>query len=1630
MSDNTPTFEQILKKITAIIDQKLPAKQAKLLSEFVQQYYSNVAIEDLAKRSPEDLYGMVLSHWNLLYQRAPEEIKLRIYNPNYEQHGWQSTHTIIELATFDMPFLVDSLRMEINREGFHVYFINHMGDICVRRNDKYQVTEVLPSSTANSDSVGAEALIYIEIDRQSDPAVFEELHANLLRILGDVKVVVEDWSKMRDRMQEALVELDTIPPPMDPIEIEESKDFLHWLYNDHFTFLGCRDYSVVGEGDKAVVKIIRGTGLGVLRDESRSKEERPMASMPPAARAIAQAPNVLVISKTNTKATVHRPVYTDYIGVKRFNKEGKLIGERRFIGLYTSTAYKSHPKDIPFLRRKIAIVMQNCKFSTKGHSGKELMDILATLPRDDLFQATTDELTQLSLSILHIQERQQVRLFARQDAYRRFMSCMVYVPRELYNTDLRLAIQEVLMEAFQGTEITYTTLFTESILVRIDFLIRTNPKIDLHFDIKQIEAQLAEVSRTWKDVLQEQLFEHFGEEQGTRLIQKYLQAFPSSYRDDFTPRTAVYDIGHMERLNSSHELEMNFYQPLTEETSEELRLKLFHLKSPIILSDVLPVLENMGLRVLEEHPHQLELKDKSCIWIHDFLLQITQGGELNIEDVKDIFQEAFMHIWHGDAENDGFNRLVLNAQLHWREAALLRAYTKYLRQIGFNFSQVYIETTVAKNAPIAKQLIELFKLYFDPEKQQESVRVIPELEKQLLSALDAVVNLDEDRILRRLLEVIRATLRTNFFQKDTNGNPKPCLSIKLNPARLSDMPLPRPAYEVFVYSPRVEAVHLRAAKVARGGIRWSDRREDFRTEILGLMKAQQVKNAVIVPSGAKGGFVVKCLPEDGTREAIMNEVVFCYQTFMRGLLDITDNLQNNQIIPPANTVRYDEDDPYLVVAADKGTATFSDIANSISVEYNFWLGDAFASGGSAGYDHKKIAITARGAWESVKRHFRVIGINPNEQNFTVIGIGDMAGDVFGNGMLYSKHICLVGAFNGTHIFLDPKPDPEKSFAERSRLFNLPRSSWEDYDPQLISAGGGVFKRSAKSINLTPEVKELLGITQDQLEPNAVIRAMLMAEVDLLWNGGIGTYVKASAERHADVGDRSNDAVRVNGNQLRCRAVGEGGNLGFTQLGRVEYAFNDGHIYTDFIDNSAGVDCSDHEVNSKILLNHVVSGGDLTMKQRNEFLAAMTDEIAELVLEDNYRQTRAINLAYARSVPELELYRQYINELETSHKLDRELEFLPDDKILQERKAVGKGLCAPELAILLAYTKMWIKTELLQSDVPEDLYLSKALEKAFPKPLHTRFAAQMEQHSLRREIIATVLSNAMVNDMGIAFVYRMQAETNASVATITRAYAIASHIFSLQEYIELIETVDHTVDADVQHQMMWQVTRLVRRAVRWFLRHRKEYLDNIETTIEHFTPGISSLRDEASEFFIGNEHERWQTLVETLQTNGVPETIAKRVANLRRQYALLDIIEVSKENQLPLYDIAKTYFTLSERLGFSWLREQITQQPVDTRWDVLGRAAMRDDLDAQQRRLVVAILSEVGSLTDVSVQLDKWFVKHKVFITRWQQLMTSLRAAPDIKMMMLYVVVRELVELVRNSREVNGRKSLKSKRITA
>ncbi len=1606
---------EILATLDKLIEQKIPTAKAGLIKAFANQYYGTVAVEDLESFSIMDLYGALISLWNFISERNKDELKIQIYNPHHDQHAWQSTHTIIEINCKDMPFLVDSTIMEVTRQGFHTHFSIHIGGVLFKRDENNKIIEVRPRSERSSQD-GYEAIIHLEIDRQTDPQVQAELKEGIERVLHDVHAAVEDWHEMKARLRECLAELETCQLPLDREEVNEAKDFLRWLSMDHFTLLACRDYKVVGEGEEKALKIVKGTGLGVLRDESNSRASRTIADMPIEARKQLLSQQILIIAKTNTISTVHRPVYTDYIGVKRFDKDGNMIGERRFIGLYTSTAYNTSPKFIPFLRRKVTKAMLMSGLLPTGHAAKALLNILETLPRDDLFQASVDELYDLGMGIYHLQERRRIRLFVRKDIYGRFYSCLVYVPRDRFSTELRIAIQKVLMKHFNSTSISYTTQFTDSLLARIHFEVRVDSKAELQFDSKVIEHELVEVGRTWKDDLHAALCDHFGEEKGNMLFYRYQDAFPVGYRDIFTPRSAIYDIEHIEALSDSLTLNICVYI-LPDQNNNIIHFKLFQCDATVTLSDALPLFENMGLRVIGEQPHEITFKDGKKVWINDFAVVHTQQSIIvDIGEITDIFKDAFTAIWKGHAENDGFNRLVLSAKLTWREVAVLRAYAKYFRQIGFTFSQNYIEAALAENPQITEKLVELFKLFFAEKQNANNENKIKRLIEDIEKALDNVANMDEDRIIRRFLTIIQATYRTNFFQLTEKGEPKDYIAFKFNPNDIPDLPLPKPLYEIFIYSPRFEGVHLRMAKVARGGIRWSDRREDFRTEVLGLMKAQQVKNAVIVPQGAKGGFVPKMLPTDASREALMAEVIHCYQQFIRGLLDVTDNLIGGEIIKPQNVTCYDDDDHYLVVAADKGTATFSDIANQIAKEYGFWLGDAFASGGSAGYDHKKMGITARGAWESVKRHFREVGIDIQHNDFTVVGIGDMSGDVFGNGMLLSKHIKLQAAFNHLHIFVDPHPDPAISFNERQRLFNLPRSSWEDYNPELISAGGGVFKRSAKYIKVSDEIKSVFNIKSDFVTPNDLIRHILKAKVDLLWNGGIGTYVKATAETNLDVGDRANDAIRINGNELNCRIVGEGGNLGLTQLGRVEYSLNNGICFTDFIDNSAGVDCSDHEVNIKILLNDVVSNGDMTEKQRNQLLAEMQAEVATLVLENNYEQTLALSRAVAQATKSMDLYENYINDLEDQGLINRSLEFLPDDKGFIERRANNKSLTRPELAVLLAYSKNILKQKLLETDIPEDNNLLNMLQKAFPQVLAEKYPQQMQNHSLRREIIATQLANTILNEMGLNFVNHMHEETGAQHSAVIRAYIIARRIYKLRDLNNRIIALDNKVDAALQARMFLLNNRLIRRTTRWMLRNRRAHLD-ITEIVSYFTAGLTELKALIPSILGEQARQLFEKIKAEILEYDVPYDVAFDVAASTVLYSAMDILEGAKIKQFEIKEFATVYYALGEFLQLDWLRMQITALNVTSHWEALARSDYRDEIDSMQRKLTTGVLFHLSDKEMPEKHLQEWYESSKELVDHWQETIATLKSE-TINYTMLHVVMRQFLNLSRVNVEEN------------
>ncbi|GAA4331001.1 NAD-glutamate dehydrogenase [Variovorax defluvii] len=1594
-----------LDEVQQLVRTRLPAESVEALSDFVQRYFGQVAPEDLGERAVADLYGAALSHWHFARKREPGRPRLRVFNPTIAEHGWQSTHTIIEMVNDDMPFLVDSVTMEVNRHGLTLHLIIHPLVAVERHEDG--ALKGLAAEAGASPSARRESFIHVEVDRVPEPARMEALAADLERVLDDVRLAVADWRPMQERVLAIVQGLDERAPPLPPQELAEGQAFLRWLADEHFTFLGCRSHELARVDGEDVLKVVPGSGLGILREApSQPGGASAFAALPPEVRAYARRPELLVVTKSTSRSTVHRPGHLDYVAVKRFDDKGEVCGEDRFLGLFTSTAYSANPADIPLLRRKIASVVERAGLAAGSHSGKALLNILETYPRDELFQTGDDDLLQTAMGILHLGERQRFRLFVRRDPFERFLACLIYAPRENYTTELRQKWQEILVREFNGTGSEFNVHLSESVLARIQITVRTKPGHIPFFDVRELEERLVAAARRWDDDLKAALIEANGEARGNALLRRFGAAFPAGYREEFAARVAVHDIELMAKLGDDQPLGMNLYRPL-EAPPDTLRFKVLRRGEPLTLSASLPMLERLGMKVLDEHPHRVAPQGEAPIWVHDFGLKSATGdAEVEVDSLRPVFEEAFAAVFAGEIENDDFNRLVLAARLPAHEIVVLRAYAKYMRQAGFSLSQSFIEATLAAHPGIARALVELFKLRFDPEAGPDAAAREAQKVGEIESALDAVSNLSEDRVLRQYLALIQATLRTNYWRRDAAGRRRGFLSFKFDAAKVPDLPAPKPLFEIFVYSTRFEGVHLRGGRVARGGLRWSDRPEDFRTEVLGLVKAQMVKNTVIVPVGSKGGFVLKRAPSPADRDAYMREGVACYQDYLRGLLDITDNLAGTAVVPPPQVRRHDPDDPYLVVAADKGTATFSDHANGISKEYGFWLGDAFASGGSIGYDHKAMGITARGAWESVKRHFREMGIDTQTTEFTVAGIGDMSGDVFGNGMLLSRHILLVAAFDHRHIFLDPTPDAAKSFAERERLFKLPRSSWADYDASMISEGGGVHPRSAKSIALTPQVKQVLDIQADALTPTELVHAILKAPVDLIYNGGIGTYVKASGETHAQVGDRANDALRVNGRELRCKVFAEGGNLGCTQLGRIEFARAGGRIYTDAIDNSAGVDTSDHEVNIKILLGLPVTEGELTEKQRNAILPEMTDDVAALVLRDNIFQTQVLSVT-GRIAPQLlDAQTRFMQYLEKAGRLNRAIEYLPSDEELAERRAQGQGLASPECAVLLAYSKIWLYDELLESPLPDDPWVATALERYFPALMREKFAAWMPRHPLKREIIATHVTNSTLNRVGSTFVHRLVETTGARAFEVVRAYLLSREIFGMVSLWQSIEALDNRVDDEVQSRMLIDTSRQLERGTMWFLRSRR-LAEDMASTIEYFQSNVTTLSARLPQLLDADERARVEAAAAQYTAKGVPRELADRVLNFGSLYATLDIAEIAGSARWPAERVAAIYFDLANRLGMPWLRDRISALPGDQHWQALAKAAMQDDLSGLQRAITGAVLAGGGEGESPQARVEAWQSGNGRTLERAAQLMGELRAvaAPDAAM--LAVALREL-----------------------
>ena len=1588
MDDETEGFGP-LDLVERLVASRVPEHERDLVQAFVAHFFQGVAEADLAAHDPADLYGLALSHLDLAAERPPDTCKIRVFNPSIERHGFLSTHTLVQIVNDDMPFLVDSVHIAIGRLGLAIHLTVHPV-IPVVRDEHGQMVVIEASGTR-------ESFILVEVDRRSDQVTLDRLEAMLRRGIDDVRRSVRDWRAMLARLDEAADELRHAKA-----DVDEPIAFLRWMADNHFTLLGYAAYDLTEDASGPQLVRVTGSSLGILSARGGEVDARPthstsFAALPVEIRQKAFQPvPPITVTKANARATVHRPSYLDYVGVKRFDASGAVIGEHRFLGLFTSLAYSLPPRDIPLLRGKVQGVVDAMNLPAHGHAAKALAHILTTLPRDELFQIGPDRLLATARSVLQMQDRSRLKLFLRQDRFSRFFSVLLYVPRERWTTALRARIQRILMRRLNGTDCEFQAQLGDSPLALITFIVRVQDPGLVEVDADALEAEITQATRPWSEGVRTALVDTYGEERGLGLFSRFGSAFPISYQEQVAPRAAVADIARVDALaRSGGSLSVALSRPL-EDRKNRVRLKLARAGQRVALADVLPILEDLGLRAIAEDSHTIADPDGQQFWLHDFEAEPVFTQEIDVDTVGARFEDAFSRIFDEKVENDGFNRLILIASLDADRVEILRAICKYQLQVGLPFSQPYVEQTLVANPEVAKDLVELFHVRFDPALGDARQAAQEAVTARIIDGLTRVEVLDQDRILRRYLGTIQAMLRTNAFREDRRS-----LSFKLDSHQVPGMPQPAPWREIFVYAADVEAVHLRGGPVARGGIRWSDRREDFRTEVLGLVKAQMVKNAVIVPVGAKGGFVVKKPAKSTDRQAVYDEGVRCYRIFLDGLLDVTDDIRGETTVPPDHVVRYDTDDPYLVVAADKGTATFSDIANHLATGRSFWLGDAFASGGSAGYDHKKMGITAKGAWESVRRHFREMGVDPEADPISVVGIGDMSGDVFGNGMLLSRSMKLVAAFDHRHIFLDPDPDAERSFVERERLFALPRSSWADFDKSVISEGGGVFSRALKAIPLSDQARRVLAVDRASLTPAELMTAILKAPVDLFWNGGIGTYVKARAETQRDAQDRANDAIRVDGEDLRCKVVAEGGNLGVTQRGRIAFARIGGRIGTDFIDNSAGVDCSDHEVNIKILTGSVEQAGDLTRKQRDELLKSMTDEVAGLVLRDNTLQNLALSTTEYRGLEMLDAQIGLIRSLERGGRLVRALEFLPSDEELAERRREGRGLTRPELAVLLAYAKMDLFAILCTGSVIDEPSLMGERLRYFPRPLRKAFPDAIARHRLGREIVATRLANGMVNRAGVAFTQDLANETGASFDEIARGYLMMRDAFELTPLWGAVENLPPGAGL-TQIALLTELTSTTAAAVRWTIVHDLANEPLAETT-ERLHTGIRTLRERIEALAPPVQRTALEARFHDLCALGLDKDTASRLVTLPLSTVLLDALETAYATGVPVERSTEVRLGLDEALDTGRIAALIERITVRSVWDHEAKAALRDDLAEMLRAASRDVLAKDEAL-------DAWCQRRRYAIERYNGVLTRAENEATVDPAVVGSVVRSLGRL--------------------
>jgi glutamate dehydrogenase len=1580
---------------------------------FLTAYYHLVAVEDLIAAGPARLVATAARHAALAAGRPQGRPAVGV-RPGGDA-SLTGARTVVDIITDDMPYLVDSVTMELNRHEADILLIVH--PVITVHRDVAGTAHGTSSASTGAAQAGADAVleswIHVELGHVDVP---EELAADLRRVLDDLRVTMEDQRRMRSAARDLVALL----ADGDPEEAEAS-ELLAWLAAGHFTFLGYRVYDLVGEGDKPELKPVPGTGLGILRHDGDGS----FAVTPPGGRRGTRRPRLLVLAKSSTLSTVYRPSYLDYVAVRRFSQEtGEVIGEYRFLGLYTQAAYTESVTRIPMLRHKVDRTLEAAGVPADGYDGKALIEILEGFPREELFEISAEQLAPIAMAVLGLAERKQVRLFLRPDAYGRYVSCLIYLPRDRYTTQVRLRAQDILKTAFGGDSVDYSAMVGNSALARLHVVVHAAPGCPL-VPVNQaaIQARIAAAVRSWDDDLTAEAQRQLGSERADVVLRTCANGIPQTYKADTTPADAIGDLAVVQRLR---ERSAPFATSFSIIPNEGWRLRLFRL-SPVTLSDVLPQLQHMGLEVIDEHPYEFG-GTTNPFWIYDFGIRGSQRPVTDAEAgaVRAAFEAALTALWLGQTEDDDFNGLVLAAELTWRQVVVLRAYARYLRQAGFQFSQSYLQRVLRANPAITRLLVRLFESRFIPGLADGAEERCTAITEELRGALDEVVSLDHDRILRAYLALIEATLRTNYYQHRPEDDSAPYLVLKLASERVPFVPAPRPKFEIWVYSPRFEAVHLRFGAVARGGLRWSERPEDFRTEVLGLVKAQEVKNSVIVPSGAKGGFVCKRLPDPAERDAYQAEVLACYRTFISAMLDVTDNIVGDAVVPPSGVVRLDGDDPYLVVAADKGTATFSDVANEIAGTYGYWLGDAFASGGSEGYDHKKMGITARGAWESVRWHFAALRLNPDTDDFTAVGIGDMSGDVFGNGMLLSEHIKLVAAFDHRHVFLDPDPDPAVSFAERQRLFELPRSSWADYTPALISVGGGVWPRSAKSVPISARARVALGLDAAvaALSPDELISAILRAPVDLLWNGGIGTWVKASHETHADAGDRSSDAVRINATELRARVIGEGGNLGLTQAARIEYALSGGLVNTDFIDNSAGVDTSDHEVNIKILLAGAIAADELRPDERGTLLHALTDEVAAHVLRHNDGQNMALAVSRYQASRLLHVHARYLRQLLRENRVSLATDGLPDEKEIAARRSAGTGLTTPELAVLLAHTKIAAGQEVLASNLPDDPSLRSTLAGYFPVPLRERFADQLGAHRLRREIITTSVINEMVDTGGSTFLFRLSEETGLPVVDITRAWLVAREVFGMRTFWQQVEALAGTVDVDARIAVVLEARKLMERAARWLLVNRRPPF-GIAETVSFLGGGVAAVRASIPKLLSGRDLAGFEERRASFTSQGVPASLADEVAAMVPSYSAFDIVTSAAAAEHGVEETAAVYFLLADRLQLGRLRDLIVALPRDDRWSSASRSALRDDLYAAHAALTRDVLAvaggsgsgltgtwaAAGATGSAADRIDAWESLNSAAVTRAASTLAEIWESNRFTFTTLSVAVRVIRSLV-------------------